>query len=234
MNFKTAHILAISMIISAIILGSFFYAARMEKETVRVVGYATNDFEADIIKWTFNISVNVGLNELENGYNIIHEKLIKFEKIWKELHIETSDFNVNPVTVNNQFGEYGKITGYNISQRIFLISTNLVEIEKLAVNPASFVEKGITFEFSNIEYFSSKLPEIKQQLLAKATQDARRRAEEIIGVTSSKIKKMKSARAGVFQITEPYSTDVAGYGIYQTSTRNKTIKVTVTAEFVIE
>lgn len=233
MNLRIANVLAISIIISALILGSFFYAARMEKNTVRVVGYATNDFEADIIKWTFNISVNVALNGLENGYKTIHQKLNKFEKIWKEQNIETSEFNVNPVNVNHQYGEYGKVTGYNLSQRIYLISTNLDNVEKLAINPAIFVQNGITFEYSNIEYFSSKLPEIKQQLLAKATLDARKRAEEIIGVTNSKIIKLKSARAGVFQITEPFSTDVAGYGIYQTSTRNKTIKVTVTAEFVI-
>lgn len=234
MKNKTANIIAIAMVISSIILGSFFYAARIQQETVRVVGYATNDFEADIIKWTFNLSVNVGLNGLETGYKRINSKLTQFEKIWKEMNIETSEFSVNPVSVNNQYGEYGKVVGYTLNQRIFLISTNLDEIEKIAINPASFVEKGITFEYSNIEYFSSRLPEIKQQLLAKATQDARRRAEEIIGVTNSKIEKMKYARAGIFQITEPYSTDVAGYGIYQTSTRNKTIKVTVTAEFVIE
>lgn len=234
MTDKTANKFAAGMIISALILGTFFYAARIDQQSVRVVGYATNDFEADIIKWTFSLSVNVGLNDLENGYKKINSKLTEFKKIWKEQNIDTSEFSVNPVNVNKQYGEYGKVTGYSLNQRIFLISKNLDDIEKIAVNPASFVEKGVTFEYSNIEYFSSKLPEIKQQLLAKATLDARKRAEEIIGVTNSKIKKMKYAKAGIFQITEPFSTDVAGYGIYQTSTRNKTIKVTVTAEFVIE
>ena len=71
-------------------------------------------------------------------------------------------------------------------------------------------------------------------LLAAATLDARERAEEIVGATDATIKKMRSVRAGVFQITEPYSTDIAGYGIHQTTTRKKNIKVTVSAEFVVE
>jgi hypothetical protein len=35
----------------------------------------------------------------------------------------------------------------------------------------------------------------------------------------------------VFQITEPYSTDVSDYGIYSTATRRKNVTVTVTASF---
>ena len=36
---------------------------------------------------------------------------------------------------------------------------------------------------------------------------------------------------GVFQITEPYSTDVSDYGYYNTDTRTKSISVTVTTKF---
>jgi len=45
---------------------------------------------------------------------------------------------------------------------------------------------------------------------------------------------MKEAKAGVFQITEPYSTDVADYGYYNTSTRSKSISVTLTAVFKLK
>lgn len=42
---------------------------------------------------------------------------------------------------------------------------------------------------------------------------------------------MVSARADVLQITGPYSTEVAGYGIHSTATRDKEISVTVHATF---
>ena len=42
-----------------------------------------------------------------------------------------------------------------------------------------------------------------------------------------------AARAGVFQITEPYSTEVSDYGVHNTSTRVKEITVTVHATFLL-
>jgi hypothetical protein len=38
----------------------------------------------------------------------------------------------------------------------------------------------------------------------------------------------------VFQITEPYSTEVSSLGIYDTSTRKKQISVTASAVFAIK
>ncbi|HNQ44545.1 MAG TPA: SIMPL domain-containing protein, partial [Candidatus Cloacimonadota bacterium] len=73
--------------------------------------------------------------------------------------------------------------------------------------------------------------ELKKQLLAEATADAVARAQEISGSAKTRLGKMREARAGVFQITEPYSTDVSDYGIYNTSTRQKSISVTLTAVF---
>jgi hypothetical protein len=45
---------------------------------------------------------------------------------------------------------------------------------------------------------------------------------------------MISAKAGVFQIIEPYSTEVESYGMYNTSSRKKDITVTVHAQFLIQ
>lgn len=233
MKIRNVLILAIAVIIAALILGGFFYAARQQRDTVKVVGYATSEFEADVVKWSFTLSTLTGLNGLEEGYARIREKYNTFDQAWEELGIETSDFNVAPVSVYKQYGEYGKITGYTLEQKIFLVSGEMDKIEDIAINPAYFSQLDLAFEYSRIEYFSTKLPEIKKELLAAATRDARDRAQEIVGAADARIIKMRSARAGVFQITEPYSTDIAGYGLHQTSTRRKNIKVTVTAEFII-
>jgi hypothetical protein len=234
MKSKNAVILGLAVIIAAIILGSFFYAARQQQDSVRVVGYATSEFEADIIKWSFTLSTLTTLNGLEEGYIRIREKYNTFQQAWDKLEIETSDFNTAPVSVFKQYGEYGTVTGYTLEQKIFLVSGEMDKIEEIAINPAYFSQLDLAFEYSRLEYFSSHLPEIKKELLAAATRDAQERAQEIVSAADTRIVKMRSARAGVFQITEPYSTDIAGYGIHQTSTRRKNIKVTVTAEFIIE
>ncbi|CAO81471.1 conserved hypothetical protein [Candidatus Cloacimonas acidaminovorans str. Evry] len=59
-------------------------------------------------------------------------------------------------------------------------------------------------------------------------------AKNITGSGNTKLGKLREARAGVFQITEPYSTEVSDYGIYNTSTRSKSISVTLTAIFKLK
>ena len=69
---------------------------------------------------------------------------------------------------------------------------------------------------------------MKHSLLRHAREDAQARAEEIAG---DALGSLVEARAGVFQIREPYSTEVEGYGVYSTSTRAKEMTVTVHAVY---
>ena len=75
------------------------------------------------------------------------------------------------------------------------------------------------------------MPDLKKELIGAATKDALARAKEVTSSAKTRLGKLKTARSGVFQITEPYSTDVSDYGFYNTSTKAKSISVTVTAEF---
>jgi len=232
---KSAWITSSGIIIAALVFGLFFYSSRISDRTIRVVGYATQDFEADIVKWSFNLSVPVSMNGVHVGYGKMKDKLDTFRQIWESKNIEADEFQIRPVSVQKRYGEYGKLSGYSIEQSVYIISSNIDAIEKITINPVDFAKEHLAFEYSRIEYFSSKLEDIKKQLLSFATKNARERSEEIVAMTESgKIGKMLSARAGIFQITEPLSTEIAGYGIHATSTRKKTIKVTVNAVFSID
>ena len=119
-----------------------------------------------------------------------------------------------------------------MQQSLFVVSTDVDKLEKLALNPSGVLSKGLVLQSTYLEYHSTKLSDLKRELLADATRDARRRAEEIAMTSGMSIATMSSARAGVFQITETYSTEVTDYGVYNTSTREKDITVTVNATFV--
>ncbi len=234
MTYKSAWILTLGLIIASIIFGIFFYNARQIDSTIRVVGYATHEFEADIVKWSFTFSETVPTDQLTTGYSKMNDKLQSFKEVWKGLNIETEEFNVQPISVRKMYGQYGKIEGDILEQNIFVISKELDKIEDLAIDPAVFIKKGLAFEYSNMQYFSTELPDIKMKLLGDATKNAIERANEIAQSTEGKVKEITSARAGVFQITEPYSTEVSDYGMYQTATRKKSIRVTVTCTFTIK
>jgi hypothetical protein len=92
----------------------------------------------------------------------------------------------------------------------------------MATDPKSILDQGTILGVSDLEYFLSDLPKTKKELLAEAMKDARSRAEEIAGASSVRISKLLTSSVGVFQITEPFSTEVSDYGIYNTSTSRRT------------
>lgn len=233
MKNSTAVILGLFMVLAFGVFGWYFKQSRQEQQTVKVVGYATHEFESNLVKWSVTLSQRVPMSGTEEGYRLMAKKLDSFKEVWESTGISADEFKVFPITVNREYGNGGQV-GYNLTQRIYILSNDLEKIEQIAVNPAVFVNAGLTFDNSHMEFFSTELEDIKKDLLGAATQNARERAELIVSTTDLQVDKLLSARSGVFQITEPYSTEVAGYGVHNTSSPTKNIKVTVSAEFSLK
>jgi len=232
MDRKIAIILSAGIIISSIILGTFFVSARQE-QSIRVVGQGVKSLTADVAKWNVTISKNTGVSNQMEGYTLIQNELKKIKKYLLDNGIEEKNILIEPV---NSYANYGNnsVIGYNFNQRIEARSNDVDKIEKLALDLDSLRNAGIIPQYSNIEYFISNLADIKAQMLAVATTDAKARAEEIAKSSGNKVCGLMSARSGIFQIRKPLSTDVSDYGIYDTSSREKEIAVTVTATFKIK
>jgi hypothetical protein len=199
-----------------------------------VTGYATKRFDSDVVKWTMVISRPVGLNDMKTGYQSIRQDVEILTNELKKNGIIDNEITIQPVSSQQQYNRDGLVSGYTIRQTLFIISNNLNTIEKLARNPDFIYNKGIILESSYMEYNYSKISDLKKALLAEATKDAKSRALEIANSSGSKLGKMISARQGVFQITEPNSTEVSDYGVYSTATKTKDITVTLTVTFVIK
>ncbi|MCX7784749.1 MAG: SIMPL domain-containing protein [candidate division WOR-3 bacterium] len=234
MNCKNAVIFSIGILLSSIILGIFFYTSRKPQNTIRVTGYATKRFESDIIKWSLTITRQTGLYDINTGYQAIKKDVEFIINELKKNGINENEITLQPIFNLQQYNREGVVSGYSVRQSIFIISSNLTTLEKLARNPDFIYNKGIVLESSNIEYNYSKIADLKKELLAQATIDAKNRAQEIAKSTNAKLGKMIQARQGVFQITEPNSTEVSDYGIYSTTTKIKDITVTLSATFALK
>lgn len=227
-------LLGASIIIAATVFGLFFYSSRQEERSVRVVGAATQRFTSDIVKWRLTITRTVSVDGLAAGYTRIGDDLRLVRAAILAQGIAGDDINIQPVNVYPTLGQQGGVTGYTINQPLFVGSSAVEKVEALALNPAALMEKGVVLQGSNLEYYSSTLSDLKRTLLAEATKDARRRADEIATNAGMSVAHLMTARAGVFQINEPYSTDVSDYGIFNPSSKNKDITVTVNAVFSLE
>ena len=232
MNGKSASILAIGIIIAAFVWGAFFLSTRNE-QSIRVVGQGVKSVTSDLAKWNITINRDTNVAYKSEGPSWIQEDLIKIKKYLASNGIEEKDILVEPVSSYANYGNNG-VTGYSFSQRIEVKSDDIEKIEKMALDNKALAKQDIYLEYSNLEYFVSNLAELKAEMLALATADAKARAEEIAKSSGNKICGLLSAKTGVFQIRKPLSMDISDYGIYNTSSKEKEIAVTVNATFKIK
>ena len=226
--------LSIAIIVASLILGLFFYLSRQDSGKVRVVGYSVESFESDIIRWSFSISEITTNANMKKGYKVLNSKLGRLKDIISNENLEELDILYKPIRVNDIYDRNGVTSNKKLSQEIVITSKSIEKIEELSTNPEIFIQNSLLFEYSNIEYYYTRLDMLKKELLGKAIINAKERATEILNASGNDVGKLLSARSGVFQITEPLSTEVAGYGLHSTSTKKKNIKVTVSAEFSID
>ncbi len=226
-------LLGLSMMLAALIFGYFFYQSRITRDFVDVTGIAAERFVSDIVKWNITFEENTGMDNIGEGYRNIQDKKDRLMTILSNQGIPEEGININPINTENRW-EDGKIVGYTLRQSLYVISEVIEKVENLALNPDELLENNIFFQISSLEYFYSKIDLLKKDLLTKATANARERAEKILQEGNYRPGRMISARAGVFQIIEPYSTEVESYGMYNTSSRKKDITVTVHAQFLIQ
>jgi len=232
-NSKIAFILSGALIISSILFGMFVVVSRQQEKSVRVVGLGTKNVVSDIAKWTIVLGQNTGIGNQQDGYRFLKKDLEKLAKFLKSNGIEDKDITVDPVTSYPNYGTNG-ITGYVFTQKISVKTTDLLKIEKMALDTDSISSSGLVLQNSTIEYFISDLAALKSEMLAIATSDAKARAVEIAKSAGNKVGNLISAKSGIFQIRQPLSNEISDYGVYDTSSKQKEVAVTVNAVFKLE
>lgn len=114
-------------------------------------------------------------------------------------------------------------------------SKDIEKVEKISREVTELIESGIEFNSSSPSYYYTKLSELKIDLLAKASADAKQRAETIAKNSGSGLGAIKKANMGVFQITGQNSDEDYSYGgAFNTSSKNKTASITIKIEYAVD
>ncbi len=239
-NSKVVLIISIALVISSLILGVFFYQAQKETNTLKVVGLASEEFTADRVKWNITIEEEISGDNLKKGYLKLQDSTNKLQAVLKEIGIKGENINRKPVNVYKEYDYVNEnginnrvFKGYKLKQDFYVISDKVDQIEELNFDPIKLLDKGVIIQNSNLQYFYSNIDQLKKDIISEAMVNAKERANRILDNTDLSLGKTLSIKSGVFQITEPYSTNVSSGGVYNTSTKDKEIRVTVHAVFEI-
>jgi len=235
-------ILGISLIIAFWVAGAAFKYKYKSEETIVVTGLAEKDFVSDLIVW--NGSYERKSMDLKAAYAELKEDEKAIRKYLTSKGVNENEILFSAVNINKEFSEKmdpngrrlgQEFSGYNLMQTVSIESKDIDKIDKISREATELIENGIEFNSSPPLYYNSKLTEVKMELLAKASADARLRAETIAKNSGSSLGKLKKAIMGVFQITGKNSNESYSYGgAFNTSSKLKTGSITIRMEFAAE
>jgi hypothetical protein len=228
-------ILGVCLIISAIIASYTFYIVRQPEDTLAVTGSVRQEVTSDIAKWTSNFSRTVLSEELKLGYSQMeNDKRIVLD-FFSDNGFSEQDVNISPVFMEQLYLYDPNAPRENILRQNVVIQSNDVEkITSMAKNTQKLIDAGVIFSTQTLEYYYSKLPELRIELIPDAINDAELRAQKIAEGSGKQIVSIKSANLGVVQVLPVNSTEVSDWGTYDTSTIEKEVMIPVTVIFTIK
>lgn len=223
---------------SVIISQGIMKVMRFTKEVISVTGSANQTIVSDFATW----QVEFGRRDadLAVAYRGLEADLARV-KAWlqgrgvlpEELAI-SQVFTTTLYKKNNDGYDTNEVEGYRLGQKISVRSRDVNRVTSIARDATEMIKEGLYVTSHAPQYFYTKLDELKVEMLARATENAKQRAESMARSTGNRIGAIRSAKMGVFQITPPTSTEVSDYGENDTTSLEKKVMAVVSVTFSIE
>ena len=228
-------ILGICLIISALIASYTFYLVRTPEDTLSVTGSVREKVTSDLAKWTSDFSRTIPAQDLKLGYDQMKMDQDLVLEFFLENGFEESDISISPVFMEQLYMYDPNAPKENVLRQIVTIQSNEIEkITYMAKNTQKLIDAGVIFSIQSLEYYYSKLPELRISLIPAAINDAKSRAQKIAEGSGKEIGVIKSANLGVVQVLPVNSTEVSDWGTYDTSTIEKEVMIPVNVIFTLK
>ncbi|MDO8675486.1 MAG: SIMPL domain-containing protein [Candidatus Omnitrophota bacterium] len=231
--------IAVATVAASLILAKGFMAVvKFNQQVVTVTGSAQKNIKSDKIVWKAIFSRRE--RDLPSGYKKVQEDLDKVKKYLMNQGVVDSEIIIQQIVSDkvykktSQGKDTNEIDYYALIQPIEVWSNQVDKVTAVSRGSTELINQNIAFESGAPEYYYTKLDELKIEMLALATENAKRRAENMVKATGNKIGFIRSARMGIFQITPVNSTEVSDYGVNDTTSLEKKVTAVVNAGFSIE
>ena len=206
-------------------------------EPIMVKGYAESEVSAD----QGSLTVKISEKGADNGeaYQKAGESLEKVRELVSKVleedveMVELSSSLSETKKLNEKGNRTNEVEYVTATRSLRVNSPSVKDLESLSRKLYDLNGKGIRLTLNGPDFYVSGLDEVKIDPMKRATKNGRERAEIMAKSSGEKLGSLVSARQGVIQITKPNSTRTSSYGIYDTETIEKVVKLVVTLEFKI-
>ncbi|MGI9544470.1 MAG: SIMPL domain-containing protein [Cyclobacteriaceae bacterium] len=234
-------IISVFLLIAIHLAGRAFQNRNKANKVVSVTGLGERTFTADLIVW--NGSFTRKNIELKEAYASLHQDLSEIKRYLNSNNIRENEIVFSAIDIGKEhdiiYDETGKsqsiFTGYRLTQNIQIESKEVNKIEALSRKVTELINSGVELYSGRPEYYYTQLADLKIEMIAAATEDARIRAEKIAENSQARLAGLHYARMGVFQITAQNSSeDYSWGGAFNTSSKRKTATITMKLQFGIQ
>ncbi|MEN1729060.1 MAG: SIMPL domain-containing protein [Pseudomonadota bacterium] len=217
------------MIIAAVVIGSAIRDFRLSDRFVEVKGLAEREVAADLAIWPIAYQLSASsLESLNNQIAEADEAVIAFLKL---RGFTDEEITASPPRITDQWlysVESQRPASRYTAERGLTLKSNKVEATLRALQESSeLIGQGVVLTPNwgqAAQFLFTGLNAIKPEMIAEATADARRAANQFAADSDATIGPIRSARQGFFSINErdPSTPEI------------KVVRVVTTIEYVIE
>ncbi len=224
----SAGILAIGLTLGGYLLGNGLLRAREADRSVTVRGLAEREVTADLATWTLSYSQTA--TDLPTAQAGTDRDTSAIRAFFKELGFPEGALQPTAVNVS-QYTSNG-IPQVTVRQRMTLRSTDIKRAQDAVRRQFELVRRGVELEEgSGMSYTFTKLNDIKPDMVAEATKDARAAAEQFAKDSGTSVGTIKQATQGYFSIEARDGDSGGGWGV--SDTPYKKVRVVTTIDFYL-
>ena len=234
--------LLVGLVAGAYLIGKGAARFRSDIRTVTVKGLVEKEVKADQAIWT--LSLRRASDDLKDAHAKLSADRDVVLAFLKKQGFKDEEIERQPTrTVDKLAREYGQTQGERFRYVVttsFVVKTGNIDLVRSSVGSTEeLLKSGVALDgereggAANPRYIVSKFNDLRPQLLADATKNARSIAEQFAADSGAKVGNIRSANQGMIQIFGTDGQDESSpYG--PTSTPVKRIRVVSTFEFELK
>jgi uncharacterized protein len=237
--------IALAVLASAVVTSRAWERVKTrDVHTLDVTGSAKRRITSDLIVWTAHLGTRAA--DRQTAYRQLHDHASRTLAYLEQQGVVREEIRAGSVTVHEVI-EYEYIgtgedrvqrqvsRGFAANQAITVSSSKVELVERVSREVTSLIEDGVPVVSQPPSYYYTRLGELKIEMLAEASKDARNRAEKMLGaLAGGGLGKLRSADMGVININPANSTASSWDGNNDTTSLEKDIITIVHSKFEID
>lgn len=224
----SAGVLSLGLVAGGYLLGDGLTRMKMAERSVTVRGLAEREVTADLATWT--ISYSSTAPDMASAQASVDRDSASIRAFFDGLGFPEDA--LQPTGANVASYTQDGLTNFTVRQRMTLRTTDIERAQRAVRQQSELVRRGVLLEEgSGMAFTFTRLNDIKPEMVAEATLDARASAEQFAQDSGAGVGGIRHATQGYFEIAAR-DGDGGGWGVADTPF--KTVRVVTTVDFYLD